>query len=721
MPASLPTTEDIAAYRDGTLSIVRFEEVDAWLSTLPPDEQERLIGHFELPLSLAPLEQVAGVFTSELSAARFTSAGTLGEGGMGVVELVHDRLLDRQVAVKRCRPRGSDEPIAVHALRLRLFRREAAITARLEHPGIVPVHDVGAAAAGEPAYMMKRLTGTTLAARAPLPPAEAADILLRVADAVGFAHHAGIVHRDLKPEHIWLGAAGETLVIDWGLAGVTGSRLMTGSPLMTGALPIPAELLQPAEPNNRIGTPPWCAPETAATAPADPRMDVWAVGALLRFALTGVSPDVEPDVHHPLPKSGLGAIVTHCMQSDPARRYGTAAEVAADLRRWLRDGLALAEDPTWGMRALFASRSLIRRHPLVSVALLVVSLAMAGGVLVIIRERNLATQQAISLLAAPTPDAAGLRQWRDDMAALPATKAVLHARERIARALSADALRSLSQRYAHQGPWPQEIADLTAALVNAGCDPLAPDAATTLRQHPDRALLLPVATQLQRSLLIARKDSPLIAAIPSLINDAAPDDAWRSIANLLTRPIIGPHDLELCQCTESEAALHQADTADVLLATYAPDVRLAALATQRLTFAPGAFWPRITAGRAALMAQRIPEVRTHALVALGADPLSMWPHLLLAYAALADGDNVELAKESGAGLAANSAHLELQALHAAALARSGHLVEAQAEIDALNEAPHFQHHLHHRIGHPMERTVDALQSAGIHFNAGHQP
>ena len=709
----IPTSADLASYRAGTLAIDRFEMVDAWLATLPPDEQEHLIGVVDLPAILAPPDQIGGIFTSEPSATRFSPAGILGEGGMGVVDLVHDRVLDRDVAVKRCRPRGSDEPIASHALRLRLFRREAAITARLEHPGIVPVHDVGAASAGEPAYVMKRLTGTTLAARAPLPPAEAADIILRVADALGFAHHAGIVHRDLKPEHIWLGAAGETLVIDWGLAGMTGTRLMTGShdqSLSVG-------------PDERIGTPPWCAPETAATTPADPRMDVWAVGALLRFALTGAHPEAEPTARHSLPKRGLGAIVVHCMQADPALRYSNAAEVAADLRRWLRDGLALAEDPTWAMRAIITCRSLISRHPLVSVAMLMLSLAIGGGILVVVRDRTRATQQAMNLLAATTPDSAGLRQWRDDLAALPATTAVVHARERIERALAAEELHALSQRYAHQGPWPTEIADLTAALANAGCDPRSPTAAATLRQHPERALLLPVAVQLQRALLFSGTDSlsreELIVSIPKLIDGAAPDEAWRSIADLLSRPIIGPHDLELCQCTESEAALLQDDTADVLLATYAPDARLEMLAAQRLAVSPGAFWPRITAGRAALMANRTAEVRTHALVALGADPLSMWPHMLLAYVALADGDNAELEKESRAGLKANPALLELQALHAAALARSGHLAEAQAKINALNEAAHFLHHLEHRIGHPMERTVDALQAAGITFRPHH--
>ena len=210
--------DQLAAYRAGTLSMAEFERVDAWLAGLPPEEQERLLMSSDdgLPPLAAPGTAFpsGAAFRSESPQGRFASRGALRHGGMGLVELVYDRVLEREVALKRCRPRAPDESPASHALRLRLFRRKATVTARLEHPGIVPLHDVGTAAAGEPAYVMKRLLGTTLAARIPLPPAEAAVLLLRVADAVGFAHHQGVVHRDLKPEHVWLGADGEVLLLD---------------------------------------------------------------------------------------------------------------------------------------------------------------------------------------------------------------------------------------------------------------------------------------------------------------------------------------------------------------------------------------------------------------------------------------------------------------------------------------------------------------------------
>ena len=167
--------------------MAEFERVDAWLAGLPPEEQERLLMSSDdgLPPLAAPGTAFpsGAAFRSESPQGRFASRGALRHGGMGLVELVYDRVLEREVALKRCRPRAPDESPASHALRLRLFRRKATVTARLEHPGIVPLHDVGTAAAGEPAYVMKRLLGTTLAARIPLPPAEAAVLLLRVADA----------------------------------------------------------------------------------------------------------------------------------------------------------------------------------------------------------------------------------------------------------------------------------------------------------------------------------------------------------------------------------------------------------------------------------------------------------------------------------------------------------------------------------------------------------
>ena len=686
-----PTPEQLAAYAAGTLPLADFEAVDAWLAAQPEADQERLLTLPSAPADLKPPDSISGTFTGEQSPARFELRGPLGAGGMGVVELVYDRLLEREVALKRCRGRNPDESPGSHALRLRLFRREATITARLEHPGIPPIHDVGSGPTGEPAYLLKRLAGTTLATRAPLPAAEAAELLIRVADAVGFAHHHGIVHRDLKPEHVWLGADGDVQVIDWGLAGAVDASLAA-----TGT----------------IGTPPWSAPEQLAETPADPRMDVWALGALLRFALTGQPPD-----RGQLAARGLGAIAARCLFVDPAQRYADGAAVAADLRQWLRDGVAAVERGS----VLARISAFVQRRRLAAAA--ITAVVVLGGINVgtTLWSRQQATARARALLESPLPDAAGLRQWNDELARLPATAEVTRARTRVRTALEMDAVLASARRYQQQGPWPTEVADLSTALHAAGIDPLSADAQERLRSHPNRLALLRVLVHLQRALLVGRVDSPLTTAIPALVAAAAPDPAWASLADLLTRPIIGLHDLELCQCDASEAALHQADTADALLALYAPDVRLEHLALTRISQDPGAFWPQVVAGRAALQAGRFPAVRDHALVALGADPHSLWPRLLLAYVALDAADDAALGAEVAAGLAVNPDNLELQALRGAWLARTGQLAEAQRLIDSLHETPHFQHHLQHRMGHPMERTVDALIAAGVTLSAPPSP
>jgi serine/threonine protein kinase len=626
---------------------------------------------------------VGPTFLAESLAQRFVFRERLGAGGMGLIDLVYDRVLEREAVLKRCRPRAPGESPASHALRVQLFRREAAITARLEHPGIVPVHDVGLAAAGEPAYIMKRLSGTTLAARGQLAPEAAVDVLLRIADAIAYAHHQGIVHRDLKPDNIWLGADGAVYVLDWGLAGALGSTLDAAGDL---------------------GTPPWRAPEQTAEAPADPRMDVWGLGGLLLVALTGQPP------HLPLPSGGgLLAIARTCLDPQPAARYPDGAAVAADLRRFLREGLAAADRPTLATRLIRTSR----RHPWLTGATLAMLLGGLQIFAVTTINRRAAERIARDILEHPLADRAGRERQLAQLAELPATSGVALARERLRVAQESELILAAADRFQHSGPWPTEITDLSTVLQLAGIDPLQPTAAARLATHVNRAALLRVLVHLQRALLVGRVESPLIAAIPPLLLAAAPDPAWRSLADLLSRPILGSHDLELCQCDASEAALHQADTADVLLALYAPDERLEQLATRRLAQDPGAFWPRIVAARAALGRNHPALARTHALVALGAEPTSFWPHLILAYVALSAGDDVTLAEETTATLAANPDDLEGKTLRAVVLARSGRLADAQALIDSLHEAPHLQHHLQHRMGHPMERTVDALVGAGI--------
>ncbi len=144
--------------------------------------------------------------------ARYTHRGELGRGGMGRVALVFDRWLGREVALK--------EPVS--EAEARRLRREALITARLEHPGIVPVYDIGSSH-GQPWFAMRVVRGLPLVTRLDESPTLAERLglvrhVLAACEAVAYAHARGVVHRDIKAANIMIGAFGETQVIDWGLA-----------------------------------------------------------------------------------------------------------------------------------------------------------------------------------------------------------------------------------------------------------------------------------------------------------------------------------------------------------------------------------------------------------------------------------------------------------------------------------------------------------------------
>ena len=132
---------------------------------------------------------------------------------MGEVVLARDQQLDRDVAIKRLRS-ANPSPATVQR-----FLREAKIQARLDHPSIVPVHQLGSDASGQPYFVMKRLSGTTLAAhirKVTKSPQELLRAFVDVCLAIDFAHQRGVIHRDLKPENVMLGEYGEVYVIDWG-------------------------------------------------------------------------------------------------------------------------------------------------------------------------------------------------------------------------------------------------------------------------------------------------------------------------------------------------------------------------------------------------------------------------------------------------------------------------------------------------------------------------
>ena len=257
----------------------------------------------------------------------------IGRGGMGVVYRAMQKSLNRVVAVKMLLRRDLASPAD-----LARFRSEAEAAARLDHPGIVSIFEVGECA-GHPFYSMQFVEGTTLSRRlaeGPVPPREGAVLLGKVADAVQVAHDRGVLHRDLKPSNILIDAAGEPHVSDFGLA----KRLEAGESVThTGAI---------------LGTPCYMSPEQAAGSRGDmgPTSDVWSLGAILYQMLTGRPPFqaaspmdtllavLESDP--PLPRSidrtvdrDLEMIALKALQKPQDLRYASAAGLAADLRAFL--------------------------------------------------------------------------------------------------------------------------------------------------------------------------------------------------------------------------------------------------------------------------------------------------------------------------------------------------------------------------------------------------
>src|SRR5205085_2428258 len=181
------------------------------------------------------------------------------------------------------------------------LRREAQVLARLEHPGIVPVHDVGSLPDGRAFYTMKWVQGDRLdrALARPLPLAERLRLFLRIAEAVAFAHARGVLHRDLKPANVMVGSFGEVLVLDWGLAKIltdAARSATTGDPEETIVEPARTESGEASETTEFsattahgtvMGTPGYMSPEQARgdNARLDERSDIFSLGALLRFLL----------------------------------------------------------------------------------------------------------------------------------------------------------------------------------------------------------------------------------------------------------------------------------------------------------------------------------------------------------------------------------------------------------------------------------------------------
>jgi tRNA A-37 threonylcarbamoyl transferase component Bud32 len=303
---------------------------------------------------------------------RFVVLETLGQGAFGTVYKARDPELDRLVALKVPRA-GSLSGQA----ELDRFLREARSVAQLRHPAIVAVHEVGQVE-GVPYLVSDFVEGVTLtdllSARRP-PFREAAELIAAVADALDFAHRHGVVHRDVKPSNVMIGKDGRPVVMDFGLA-----KRDAGEVTMT----LEGQVL---------GTPAYMAPEQAAggSHSVDGRGDVYALGVILYVLLTGELPfrgttrmllhQVLHDEPRPprrlndrVPRE-LETVCLKCLRKEPHRRYPTAAELAADLRRWLRGEPVLARP----VGRLERGWRWCRRNPAVAGLLAAVTLSLIGG------------------------------------------------------------------------------------------------------------------------------------------------------------------------------------------------------------------------------------------------------------------------------------------------------------------------------------------------------
>lgn len=319
----------------------------------------------------------------------------IARGGMGRIRVARDRRLGRAVAVK--------EVLATAGDAARRFEREARITARLQHPSIVNVHEAGLWPSGEPFYAMKLVAGrrldvvvaeaTTLEQRLALLPS-----VLAVADAVAYAHGEGVIHRDLKPQNVLVGGFGETVVIDWGLAKDLADS--SGEPDgRDGRSAVGTVDAAETAIGDVMGTPAYMPPEQAEGSVVDTRADVYALGAVLdhvlsgRPAYTGANsvgileavkrgPPVPLAQRQPGVPPDLLAIVARAMARDAAARYPTALELAEDLRRYQTGQLVGAHHYSPGQ---LVRRWLRRNRVAVSVAAVAALLVLVLGALALQR------------------------------------------------------------------------------------------------------------------------------------------------------------------------------------------------------------------------------------------------------------------------------------------------------------------------------------------------
>ena len=330
----------------------------------------------------------ADLFAATLG-EKYAVTGQVGAGGMKLIQRAHDRNADRDVALAMLRkdaPRSAQE---------RRFLREARITAALEHPNIVPVHEIGLDAGKRPYFTMKLLGGENLhdilhhlnadepAYLKQYPASRRLEIFQNVCHAMAFAHSRGVVHLDLKPANIQVGSFGEVLVLDWGLA-----KILAGS-----TVPLP-DLLREVPVDGAVrGTPGYMAPEQErGDFPAlDQRTDIFALGAVLKALVIGKGS------HRKVPPA-LEAVVSKAMAPAPSERYQSVEALARDVRAFV-GGFAVSAQNV-GLGTLFWL--LVKRHKAVFAVMAGSLLTITALLSIFVIEITQSERRAVDALAQTT-------------------------------------------------------------------------------------------------------------------------------------------------------------------------------------------------------------------------------------------------------------------------------------------------------------------------------
>jgi eukaryotic-like serine/threonine-protein kinase len=328
------------------------------------------------PLSIAAPDDVPGATAiPQRNRERYQIIEEHGRGGLGRVSRARDRDLGRDIAIKEMLSGG-------HLNEVR-FLREALITARLQHPGIVPIYEAGRWPDGTPFYAMKLVAGRPLRELI----LERATVdqrlgllhhVIAVADAIAYAHGHRIIHRDLKPANVLVGDFGETVVIDWGIA----KDLSADEESSLGGGPYRASDSGLTAAGDVLGTPTYMAPEQERGERVDERADVYAIGAMLwELCSLHKLPAVDLRQRRRLLRSAridrdLATIVHKALDPDPDHRYPDAGALAADLNAFTSGARIAAR--RYSLLALLGHR--MRRHrALAATVIVALALAVAGA------------------------------------------------------------------------------------------------------------------------------------------------------------------------------------------------------------------------------------------------------------------------------------------------------------------------------------------------------